>query len=84
MASVTHRMDQAIGYSLSPWGQVDLCLQVVDVLVSHKASFNQRGPGPDSQDGDSGIVLMQPWKEISWLNDKELHQVSNRGQLLAC
>lgn len=29
-------------------------------------------------------MLMEAWKEISWLNDKDLQQVNNGGQLLAC
>lgn len=41
MASVTHRVDQAVEYSLSSWGQADFHLQVADVLLSHEASTRE-------------------------------------------
>lgn len=41
VASDTHRVDQAVGYNLSLWGQVDFWLQVADVLVSHEASARE-------------------------------------------
>lgn len=41
MTPVTHRVDQAVGYNLSPWDQVDFRLQVTVVLVSHEASTRE-------------------------------------------
>lgn len=42
MASVTRSVDQAAGCHLAPWGQVDFCLQIAGVLVSHRASARER------------------------------------------
>lgn len=41
MTPVTHRVDQAVGYNLSPWDQVDFRLQVTVVLVNHEASTRE-------------------------------------------